>query len=830
MATDGDCREYPPLATKADFALAHAIAESRYPPTLAPWNEQPTVQAVYDRPDGVTDMYALLAPLLVKGGAKAAAGMRLHNREWRAAIDAAIVEWTKELNVALLAAQEARHVLSVDRPPDLSVEQTAVGWAHNGPPTAEQIVERVALQVKHDSAKNDQTALLLRLEHAFGKDAAQALIKAHEMLDTTDPRPKPARISVDVPGTGGQRSALTADKRYHYHVAETTSFYLALAADRCQIHAHAPTPIRKAFQGRCACADEALTLVHLPPIYDTGLVLYGCPACVARMCCKFNIMTNAPLEIDRPPTDLPSTMWDVAPAWHNVPAYENMKLAKALARHVGLGAPFTHARLTSRQTTAHGGTTWAEQRALGALFEKSEVDAGAQTERTGGGPAAGKRRRLAGEVAAGADSDSDSDGAAPAACPVDEEAAANAGKWAMRARSNRCVLLFDHPGIAHRPPLTMRYATLQRMLGFTDYELRLALADVVEERQSEQETRALVRRQHCALLQNQFARLVGSDANSGQMHDYSIATLDALYPGVHKTVEVVMEGVDFCAHEHVLDIGLVRELVRGVGLMTGPLAQHDEFLSATRASGHAYCFVTGMGAGLLPGITPTQIAERLHLDPIENVECGYNWHAIVNALWVFDALWYENVGLRKKGGVTQEGNVGCASAGADFALPNVFEWYVRVGAGDQTIEIVGDWEPPPDRAGWLDIRRQAIDRTSELGWQAAWPSVPDNCAIAETSRSVTSAVSKPKRALNFLEVTAQQLVYWPKTRAQGVEVLTGNNLSGFIEACGKAAINLEGLAALAAMQTPGDEPEGEDDENDQGAEGGSRRRSGGGVK
>ena len=69
-------------------------------------------------------------------------------------------------------------------------------------------------------------------------------------------------------------------------------------------------------------------------------------------------------------------------------------------------------------------------------------------------------------------------------------------------------------------------------------------------------------------------------------------------------------------------------------------------------------------------------------------------------------------------------------------------------------------------------------------------------SLREMSLEVSGQESNPKRALNFLEVTAQQLIAWPKTRAQGLEVLTGNNLRGFIAACGKVELNLEAMAAL----------------------------------
>ena len=176
--------------------------------------------------------------------------------------------------------------------------------------------------------------------------------------------------------------------------------------------------------------------------------------------------------------------------------------------------------------------------------------------------------------------------------------------------------MFDHRGLVH-PNREHTLVTLQTMLGFGEYELQLALADVREERISELETRALVRQRHCALLQSQFARLCIQDPTGRDEERHSIAALDVAYPGVRTTMDIVMETVDFCQFEHVLDIGFVPPLVKGIGMMTGPLSTWDKQLSSRQASGHAYCYVTGMSAGLLPGITPSQIAERLNLDAVE---------------------------------------------------------------------------------------------------------------------------------------------------------------------------------------------------------------------
>jgi len=224
---------------------------------------------------------------------------------------------------------------------------------------------------------------------------------------------------------------------------------------------------------------------------------------------------------------------------------------------------------------------------------------------------------------------------------------------------------------------------------------------------------------------------------------------------------------------------------------------------------------------VLPNVTPTQIAERLHLDPIEGANMmQYDWLPMVKALWVFDALWFQGCGIRKKwnGGVLA-GQAGSSASGSAIGRPNSFEWVVTLGAGTETVEITSDYEPPLTRDDWIDIRKRAVDRTTLLRWTAEWPKVPADSSIEQMGRGVSLQKSNPQRAINFLEVTAQQLIYWPKTRAQGLEILTGNNLRGFIEACGKTDFNLHAMVSLAAMQTPGEEPEESYEDGEATAEG-----------
>lgn len=836
MQVEDATPDYPPLTSEENINMALGIAQSLYPRTVASWNNEPTLQAVFDKEE-VGELCGFIAPLIVAGDANMAAHMRTWCSDWKRAIDAAILDWTAEFNKRFIQAQKTAATCAGARPGDYPD-----GEPLGVPEAVAMLVEaRIQQQNAWDAATNDQTALRMFVEQAFCPDVAQKVHKGVQMLPQADERPSPPLL-VDVMGSasapvevGGARTGNeldTSDPRYHYKVcADTTSFFLSLAADRCQIHAHAAKALRRSHQGACQCRNGERQLVQVPRIYDTGLCMYGSRECMHRMCCKFNILQTGTLEIERPADDLPSTMWDATPAWHGCTPYENMKLAKALARHVGIGAPFSSTRLQSNLLSGNHNVTAAETKACYALFEKSDVDAGSNTRRGVMSSTTGKRRRLAGQVLQDVDpnEDSDDEGAGavppmPAAQSASDRArtqqqAEMEGLWRRHARTNRSILMFNHPGLC-KPGFDVnstRVATLQLLLGFNDYELALALSDVYEERKSEDETRAMVRRQHCALLLRQFSRLVSADANGAPMHDYSMETLDSLYPGVAQTVDVVLQRVDFCKYEHVLDIGFVRELVRAIGLMTGPLAQNDEFMSGTRASGHAYCFVTGMSAGVLPDITPTMIAERLHLDPIEGANAAtYDWLQIVNALWVFDAMYFRNCSIRKKnaGGVLA-GQAGSSASGAATSVTNAFEWVVRLGEGDESVEIVGDYEPPITREDWINIRARVCERTNLLRWTANWPKVPSDLSIEQMGRNVTLQESKPARAINFLEITAQQLIYFPKTRAQGLEVLTGNNLRGFIEACGKATLNLEALAVMAQMQAPGDEPDDADEADEE---------------
>ena len=138
----------------------------------------------------------------------------------------------------------------------------------------------------------------------------------------------------------------------------------------------------------------------------------------------------------------------------------------------------------------------------------------------------------------------------------------------------------------------------------------------------------------------------------------------------------------------------------------------------------------------------------------------------------------------------------------------LLEWYV--GVGDQVL-ITGPYEPPEKREDWHAMRMLAVDRTVDLGWVANWPKVP--CEADIRTFQADNPADPSERALNYITVIAQQLMAWPKTRSQGLEILTNNNLRGFIDACSTTPIDILGLVALVALEGDfGDEPQ-TDDEN-----------------
>ena len=812
---------YPPLSSQANCREACHIAESRWGSQSTVWDEgaqewKPTIQPVLERLD-VQPLYDQLAPRLVWNDSRGAAIMRTTNRSFRTAIDAAIVDCTVEFNRVFVQAQRTCQFASGARPEDYEPPAWLATVGLDEDLGRDECELR---QARWDAATNDKTALRLFVSRAFDNDTntewSQCILKSLELLPGEDPRPgpiprppppPPLPLPFPVPLGLLFPPEFHDDERYHYVVGDGISFYLAFAAGRCQIHAHAPRAIRHVFQGSCACNEEALTLVQVPGIYDVGLCMYGCPTCVSRMCCGLNILETNPFELNRPKDESSMSTLGEAPAWHYVPRYENMKLAKSLARHVGVGAPFSSARLMAH-AYSHICTVpnaYQMRNRIAQLFEKHDVDDGPQVTRRPPSAAQRKRaRRLAGAAPGGSDSE-DEDyermGVPGDAGELDQDRRARSRARA-RARACRPILMFNHAGIVYRESKQV-LVTLQTILGFGDYELKLALADVREERLCEIETRAMVRQRHCGLLQSQFARLCIRDPDGHDPDRHSVAALEIAYPGVRATIDSVMEGVDFCQHEHILDLGFVPPLVKGIGMMTGPLSTKDLELTDRNASGHAYCYVTGMSAGLLPGIAPSQIAERLNLDVVEDrLASPEMWEQLVRAMWVFDATLWHRVGLRAVGTRGQ--------AGSSSATPsrNTFEWFVVLG---DLVEVCGPFEPPFRREDWLAIRRMAVERTADYGWNADWPKVPHETAISTLQLECTDPPSS--RALNFLEVTAQQLIAWPKTRAQGLEVLTGNNLRGFIAACSKTPIDFGALAALADLEgTQNEEPVTDDED------------------
>lgn len=364
------------------------------------------------------------------------------------------------------------------------------------------------------------------------------------------------------------------------------------------------------------------------------------------------------------------------------------------------------------------------------------------------------------------------------------------------------IILLEHPAIGKGTmPLCKSF---QELLGIGPYELSMAKKDSDAETALREDVAMYEFRKREEKMRHDF--IVLCTQGTADPSCFTLSDLDAWFPGVQATLELAMDQTDRTgSYMHILDIGIANELCEAVRMMLGALARHDSSLSASRASGHAYAWYTGMHLGRAPGTTLSDISTRINIDlALADRDGGaglQEWEVAVTGLHAFSAVNWENMGVRVK---SDRG--GAAAARSSDPIAGKFEWYVDIGGE----EVCGPYQPSFQRDSYARMRQRGRALMSALGWEVPWPKVPSFAEIAEAKNYADrymSANDAPTDVLDFVTVVAKQLCCFQATRGIGLDVLTGNDSRSFSQAAYLSGLRADSLAVMVAAMPSKDEPD-----------------------
>lgn len=287
------------------------------------------VQDVLDSQGGY-ELYALLAPHIVRTSAVGAAVMRAKNKDFRDAIDDAIRGWMVELNTRFQSAQMATARLSHTPKPDAKQQ--------SGETVSEAKARYDAEQNDWTKAGHDIHEFRVFASRAFDDDVPQIVLKSLPMAWNDDTR-NPLRAALhDIraqknPTVDSDGTAVQPVPTFHaYHIGfgggrGPIHWYLAAAASiavpcgmlkSCELHGMRGVPC------------EHKTLMALAPTcyhqnsQDYRLMWCG-PQCVEEHCVRFNAMSGEPIASRRESKTL----------------QKNNTMFRAMLRHKGVPDPFS---------------------------------------------------------------------------------------------------------------------------------------------------------------------------------------------------------------------------------------------------------------------------------------------------------------------------------------------------------------------------------------------------------------------------------------------------------------------------------------------------------
>lgn len=374
--------------------------------------EKCDLQAILDdNVRGGHELYRFLAPVIVASSAAAAAAMRAQNRDFRAAIDEAILAYMRDD----FNPRWKRVYAAVHRRGDGAPKQGRQPY-HDHDMTDADVAADYSERL---AAFEDAVELIDQFQkgtaRVFGRDFAQCMIKAAQQYHDPSRRPDPqtrqtAVCCVDKPFVVGE---------------DSVHFYLAAGHGRCEVCSvlgkrclHRTMPSLAPNESLVVPEDGVGSGLH-------PRALWCGDACIDRQCITFNKMEHQPLKLTS--QRAPRTV------------ARNNNLLKAMLRNVGLSTPF-HAQNIAQLIGVDEYSQYFEDRSF-------ERDAAGAAERIDGrrncrmwlgphptmpaGSSVQERLRLSGVVAAMAE------------CDVSRQEAADAKIKALTAQVRMQKLVDD---------------------------------------------------------------------------------------------------------------------------------------------------------------------------------------------------------------------------------------------------------------------------------------------------------------------------------------------------------------------------------------------------
>lgn len=693
------------------------------------------------------EIHALLAPVVVCTDGKAAVGLMLSCKAWRDAIRPEVPKFMKKVNEAFGRAQKASYAQARAPAPTVAnaiFELTRVDA---------QTVSEEELSSGNHPLVNAKLVEMQEKTRQNRKDIADfcgmgSLFGWVDVQGFHTAIKQVTLLHAEDPRQGEMVAAAASPKSYILG-DENCITYACMSMQKCEVCA--PLGIQ------CSAGSEGL---WAPAPYAHGTTtdcfrLLCCDyKCVGKQCFAYNVIGHNPLELKVRDDRSVSTAWS---SWNE----PNNKLLEHTLRHMGFSVPITSSAFEERLRPGdvklvekHASSFWSVNAAYGVP------------------PAA--RVRIDGDD-----------------------------------RTARAFWLRHHPTL----PSDYSFEAKLRIPG---QAIRLAESDTkrIEDMNAAVKKATLLATRD--KLFGDFTALLAETSGLASQGLTSIDALDAHFPGVCAVVECL---VDKSASEnvsHILDMQLTRILVRALDAMAVDMRRWDQSYSVNNrlASGYAYSWITGVSTGLVPGATLLDIGGRLNDDPVLFVYGPGEWRHHITTMHVFDALVWNKLNVFKPPKPSTAGSSSdplpsvvknitnnIISKTLNALLPNDVDvqCIYRITFDDQTasqlaIEHVVVYSS--SRNEWLETHRRAAAMLDKCELEAELPPVPAQRHLDEMDDI----------AMNWIEVMAQTLGYYPKTRALALDILTNNSTRGLIEAVGLSCVDIEMLDMICAIKEADDMP------------------------
>lgn len=282
----------------------------------------------------------------------------------------------------------------------------------------------------------------------------------------------------------------------------------------------------------------------------------------------------------------------------------------------------------------------------------------------------------------------------------------------------------------------------------------------------------------------------------------TVEAINILCPGFATTVSCLIDcyGQDI---DHICEIGLSNLVVHAAEMAVNDVRRYDQMFceNGNLASGLAYAWISGLFAGAIPTLKLAEFGLLLNDDPV-NLGYGVNeMENYVTTMHLFDALQWNQICVRK---APAPG----AAGGSSDPLPRYQGdesrvcYTIGIGVADSELVVQQSCTYPTRRVDWERIREQAAKMMDDCDMEASFPIVPSQGQINELFDESSSAIM----ALNWIEVMARTLCYWPRTRAFGLDVLTNRSTRGLVDAVAKSPVDMQLLGLARAIKVADGEP------------------------